>query len=128
MKRYDRIVLFLLFAVFAAGIIVTARGAMSTYVTFAEARESGRSSQVKGLAVAGTAEELDDNSFSFHMQDDSGEIIPVVARVKMPANLFEADSVVVTGRFEGDVFVAGKILVKCPSKYEAEHPAEVKKE
>ncbi|NLN07784.1 MAG: cytochrome c maturation protein CcmE [Firmicutes bacterium] len=128
MKRYDKIVLVLLFVVFTAGVIITARGAMSTYVTFAEARRSGRPAQVKGLAVAGTAEEIDSNAFSFHMQDENGEIVPVVARVKMPANLFAAESVVVTGRFEGDVFAASKILVKCPSKYEAEHPASVKKE
>lgn len=128
MKRYDKIVLVLLFVVFAAGVIITARGAMSTYVTFAEARRSGRPAQVKGHAVAGTAEEIDSNAFSFHMQDENGETVPVVARVKMPANLFAAESVVVTGRFEGDVFTASKILVKCPSKYEAEHPAGVKKE
>ncbi|NLM46671.1 MAG: cytochrome c maturation protein CcmE [Firmicutes bacterium] len=128
MKRYDKIVLVLLFAAFATGIIFTARGAMSPYVTFAEARKSGRPVQVKGCAVAGTAEEIDNNSFSFHMQDENGETVPVFARVKMPANLFEAESVVVTGRFEGDVFTANKILVKCPSKYEAEHPSGVKKE
>ena len=63
------------------------------------------------------------------MQDDAGEIVRVVAQGNQPVNLFEADSVVVKGKYNGSEFEAQTILVKCPSKYEAEeHPEEIRKE
>jgi len=128
-KRYDKIILFALLVAFAFGIFITARSAMSTYVTFAQAKESGRSVQVKGLALEGTLEELEAEKYAFHMQDDAGEIVRVVAQGNQPVNLFEADSVVVKGKYNGSEFEAQTILVKCPSKYEAEeHPEEIRKE
>jgi len=128
-KRYDKIVLFALLLVFAFGLFITARSAMSTYVTFADAKESGRTVQVKGQALAGTLQELGEEKYSFHMQDDAGEVVRVVAYGKQPDNLLAADSVVVKGKYNGSEFEAQTILVKCPSKYEAEeHPEEIKKE
>ena len=128
MKKYDKVVLVLLLLVFGVGIFMTARNALSTYVTFSEAKATTRAVQVKGSAVAGTLEELDDDRYVFLMEDSNGEVVRVVAGGQAPDNLFEAESVVAKGKYDGEDFLAQNILVKCPSKYEAEeHPAEVQK-
>ncbi|NLZ39248.1 MAG: cytochrome c maturation protein CcmE [Firmicutes bacterium] len=129
MKRYDKTVLLLLLVVFGVGIFLTARNAMSTYVTFAEAQATDRAVQVKGLAVEGTVEELGSEKYAFKMEDNNGDIVRVVASGEIPDNLLEAESIVVKGKYQNNEFIAQNILVKCPSKYEAEeHPDDIKKE
>ncbi|NLZ94053.1 MAG: cytochrome c maturation protein CcmE [Firmicutes bacterium] len=129
MKRYDKIILLLLLVVFAVGIFLTARNALSTYVTFADAQATSRAVQVKGVAIEGTVEELGPEKYAFDMKDNNDEIVRVVANGEVPANLFEAESVVVKGKYQDSEFIAQNILVKCPSKYEAEeHPEEINKE
>lgn len=99
---------------------MTARNAFDSYVTFAQAAESNRSVQVKGVAIDGTVRELDENTFTFEMEDMSGQVLRVRRTGIIPVNLFEADNVVVKGRYKDGEFVAQQILVKCPSKYEAQ--------
>lgn len=120
MKRYDKIILLVLLVVFGGGIFMTARNAFDSYVTFAQAAESNRSVQVKGVAIDGTVRELDENTFTFEMEDMSGQVLRVRRTGIIPVNLFEADNVVVKGRYKDGEFVAQQILVKCPSKYEAQ--------
>ncbi len=118
MKRYDKIILLLLLAVFAIGGYRTIISAMTPYVSFAYAQEAERSVQVKGNAIDGSIMLLDDEGFSFSMKDLDGAVATVYHKGTIPQNLMDADSVVVVGRFvEGD-FVAQNILVKCPSKYQ----------
>lgn len=119
--KYDQFVLILLIVVFGAGIIFTARGALSPYVTFAEAKESDRTVQIKGTAVDGSLREIDASSFSFKLKDMSGDLFTVIHNGSVPLNLFTADFAVVSGRFRGGEFIAGNILVKCPTKYRAEN-------
>ncbi|MEL7363321.1 MAG: cytochrome c maturation protein CcmE, partial [Bacteroidota bacterium] len=57
------------------------------------------------------------NQFSFFMTDEIGAMRRVVYFNPKPANFEDAERVVVEGRMDGEVFVAEKILVKCPSKY-----------
>lgn len=120
MKKYDKIILILLLVVFAAGIGFTARQAFETYVPFAEARESGRAVQVKGTPVDASLIEYEGDTFSFELVDMEGETQRVTHTGTLPQNLFEADYVVVNGRFDGDEFVGSQLLVKCPSKYAPE--------
>lgn len=127
MKKYDRAVLVLLLLVFAAGIVFSARNAMTPYVTFAEARKTDRTVQVKGLALSDSLTALADG-YSFQMEDDNGEVVRVLVAGSVPDNLFAGESIVVTGKFSGSDFAAAQVLVKCPSKYEAEkHPDEIRK-
>jgi cytochrome c-type biogenesis protein CcmE len=89
-------------------------------VSFAYAQEANRSVQVKGLAIDGTVVLVDDESFTFRMEDLEGGTATVYHKGPIPQNLMEADNVVVVGRFdENGTFVAQRILVKCPSKYQA---------
>lgn len=120
MKRYDKIVLLALLLVFAVGGYRSISSALTPYVTFAYADESARSVQVKGNAVDGTiALNQEEGSFTFSMRDAEGGTARVYHKGPLPQNLLDADSVVVVGRFVEGTFIAQRILVKCPSKYEA---------
>ncbi len=119
MKRYDKIILLLLLVVFGVGAFRTISGALTPYVSFAYAENAGRSVQVKGNAVEGTVVIHDGDSFSFLMTDLEGGSARVFHKGVLPQNLIDAESVVVVGRFSDGSFVAQKILVKCPSKYQA---------
>ena len=46
--------------------------------------------------------------------------MPVEYRGVIPGNFDQAVSVVAIGKFAGDHFEAQQLLVKCPSKYQAE--------
>lgn len=120
MKRYDKVILFVLLLVFGFGIFFTARGGFETYVPFAVAAETGRNVQVKGVAVPQTLQGIGGETFSFEMKDMEGGVYRVTHTGNIPVNLFETNNVVVKGRFEGEQFVANAILVRCPSRYVAE--------
>lgn len=120
MKKYDKLILVVLLLVFGTGIFMTARSAFDQYVTFAYAQEVDRSVQVRGKAVEGTLEIIDDDNFAFEMQDLEGAVVRVYRNDSfVPVSLFEAEYIVVKGKAVGDGFYANNILVKCPSKYEA---------
>lgn len=62
------------------------------------------------------------NHFEFYMKDSAGTEAKVIYTEPKPADFDRSDKVVVIGRFNepsGD-FIAQKILLKCPSKYEGE--------
>lgn len=105
------------FAVFA---LTAFKNALTPYVTFAEARTRGGSVQVSGSADKSTTA-IDPGSgvFRFHMTDRSGETMLVEYAGSPPGNFDDAESVVAVGSVDGNVFRAKKLLVKCPSKYEA---------
>ncbi len=86
---------------------------------FAEAKESGDFAHVVGEWVTDRATHYDpeNNLFTFHMQDDQGQTRQVRYHNPRPASFEDADKIVVEGRFDGDVFMAKHILMKCPSKY-----------
>ena len=62
-------------------------------------------------------------SFCFLMEDKEGETTWVLYEQPMPADIVHSEEVVVVGRYanavRGSFFLAQKILLKCPSKYES---------
>lgn len=101
---------------------------LTPYVSFAEARTLGRTVQVAGFpdhAASRFDGEL--GGFRFTMANEDGDVMPVVYKGGKPGNFDQATSVVVVGDCTEGVMHAKQILVKCPSKYEAEgteHPGE----
>ncbi|MEL6443781.1 MAG: cytochrome c maturation protein CcmE [Bacteroidota bacterium] len=89
------------------------------YEDFATAEQTGNYAHVVGDWVREQPVSYDasSNQFSFYMTDEIGGIRQVVYFNPKPANFEDAERVVVEGRMDGEVFVAEKILVKCPSKY-----------
>ena len=92
------------------------------YVNVAEARqEPGRSVHVAGDILHETAQmKVSEGYFEFDIRDDAGQVMRVRHEGPKPANFDSAPKVSVSGKYHDDIFIAEKILVKCPSKYESE--------
>ena len=114
-----------LFAVLILGFIGYAgyffADAVTPYVSVAEARAAQRNVQVKGLPDASVAPRMENEMFVFSIVDEeTGEKMLVRYRGVKPDNFDEAHHIVAIGKYTGDSFAADKLLIKCPSKYEAE--------
>lgn len=113
----------------AIGIIITTAGDASSYVTFDKAQEmavegNGNSIHVVGELkkdngqIVGIQPSSDKLSFSFIMIDENKKEQKVFYNEPMPADFQRSEKVVVIGSYKEDLFVADKILMKCPSKYQ----------
>lgn len=117
----------LLLLAFAGFSLASFKEALTPYVDYAKARDTGRAVQVAGGLVAGSSS-YDDATGLLHFtlhDEASGETLPVRYEGLKPANFEEAISIVAIGRYDAESgeFAAYKLLVKCPSKYQG---AEVK--
>ena len=93
---------------------------VSGYMTFSEAEETGQTVHVVGTWAEAHPTRYDrtQNVFTFHMQDESGDVRRVQYPSPKPANFEEAEKLVVEGQASASgTFQAQHILVKCPSKY-----------
>ena len=116
---------FIIGAIIVIGFIVlgaySLKSNMSPYITINEAKFTGDQCQVKGSVIPGSAKfDMENNIFQFILVDDSQEEMLVHYHGVKPGNFDEAVHVVAMGKYKGDHFEAGQLLVKCPSKYEAE--------
>ena len=106
----------------AIGIIVSMAGDYSSYETFTSAKEKpGRDFQIVGNLVKERGMEYDAakdaNYFSFTLRDKNGDENKVVFHGAKPQDFERSESIVLTGKMNGDYFDATHILMKCPSKY-----------
>lgn len=101
---------------------------ISTYTDFEIAKEMDNA-HVPGVWVQteeyGFSKET--MQFTFHMQDESGNVRKVVYPRPKPNNFEEADRLVVIGEMRNNVFYANEMLMKCPSKYNNADPSEYTK-
>ena len=128
MKTINIIILVVIAA--AIAIFAGAYADSSTYADFATAKKNigdefhivGRLNKQKPMLY----EPLKDaNHFEFYLVDSLGNEAKVIYSDPKPTDFDRSDKVVVIGNYkkaDGD-FIANKILLKCPSKYEAENPA-----
>lgn len=117
----------------AIGILVSTAGDASTYVGFNEAYEMATAGNKRDIHVVGELTKdasgnivgiepgLDKVSFSFVLVDENGKKQRVEYHEPMPQDFTKSEKVVVIGRYEGEVFKASKILLKCPSKYQEQN-------
>lgn len=113
-------------------IIVSTAGDASSYVTFKEAYSMSANGKENSIHVVGQLKKTlsgeivgvqpssDKLSFTFVMVDQNGEEQEVYYNEPMPADFMRSEQVVVIGSYKGDAFIADKILMKCPSKYQEE--------
>ena len=114
----------------AVAIIISTSADASAYVTFTEAKELADNGKSKMIHVVG---ELKKNaqgkpvgivpgpnnlSVSFIMVDEDNREQEVVLNDPMPDDLLRSEQVVVIGSYKESLFVADRVLLKCPSKYE----------
>jgi cytochrome c-type biogenesis protein CcmE len=114
----------------AIAIIISTAGDASTYVNFKEAYRLATNGNTADIHVVGELskdnsgqvvglEKSEDNlSFSFMLVDDQGKTQKVFYNEPMPPDFLRSEKVVVVGSYRNDLFVAKKILLKCPSKYQ----------
>jgi cytochrome c-type biogenesis protein CcmE len=118
-----KLILGLLLVVASIGFGVTSfKNSLTPYISFAEARKSGTSSQVNGTLAdpAAVRYDVEKSELAFTLKDDKNEVLPVVYHGVKPANFEQATSVVAIGTYHDGRFEAEQLLVKCPSKYQAE--------
>ena len=61
--------------------------------------------------------EINPNQFSMYVIDEQKVERQVVVNKAKPRDIEKSEKIVVTGKMNGDTFVATEILLKCPSKY-----------
>jgi len=94
---------------------------VTPYISFAEARRSSGLVQVNGvLADKEYVMKQEEQYLSFRLKDDRGEVLSVEYRGVIPGNFDQATSIVAIGTYHDGKFGAEQLLVKCPSKYQAE--------
>jgi cytochrome c-type biogenesis protein CcmE len=112
------IVIIVVFIVFAA---MNLSKSLTPYVSLDDAKKSSKVVQVKGQRIPGSENfDVEKKVFTFKMSDDKGEPFEVIYHGVKPANLEQAEEIVVIGRYVRGHFEADQLLVKCPSKYQAE--------
>lgn len=112
-------------------IITTSIGDASSYENFNTAWEMKEDGEDKSIHVVGqlkkgstgevTGLEVgeDKTSFTFLLVDSEGTEQKVYYNEPVPADFQRSEQVVVIGSYrEKEIFVADKILMKCPSKYQ----------
>jgi cytochrome c-type biogenesis protein CcmE len=116
-------------AVAIALLIATAKDT-STYVNFNQAYQMSSTGNTGKIHVVGELkkngsgsieglEKSEDHlSFSFVLVDDQHREQKVFYNEPMPPDFLRSEKVVVVGSYQGENFVASKILLKCPSKYQ----------
>jgi len=84
-----------------------------------EAVNATRSVQLAGF-LGSTGEYDQAGRFTFMLQDENGKLLKIISNEPRPANFEHAISIVAIGRYDGaeQAFMAEKLLVKCPSKYQ----------
>ena len=119
MKK-SSIILIAIIAIAIAMILVIYTDS-STYSTFTEAKEKNTELYVVGVLNKEKALHYDPvtdaNHFSFYMYDNDSTECQVVFRGSKPQDIERSEQIVLTGKMEGKVFHASKILMNCPSKY-----------
>lgn len=113
-------------------VIMSTAGDASAYVTFKVAKEMAENGNDNKIHVVGTLPKNpqgevvgiepspDMMSFRFEMVDENNEHQVVFHPNPMPTDFLKSEQVVVVGAYHNGKFVAEKILLKCPSKYQEE--------
>lgn len=112
-------------------IIMTSIGDASSYESFHTALEMKQDGNDKPIHVVGQLKKTqsgevtglnvreDKTSFTFVLVDNDGTEQEVFYNEPVPADFTRSESVVVIGQYKtDDIFIADKILMKCPSKYQ----------
>ncbi|OEK02515.1 cytochrome C biogenesis protein [Roseivirga sp. 4D4] len=114
----------------AIAVIISTSSSASSYVTFEEAysmSETGNTGSIHVVGelkknsagqIVGVQPSADRLSVEFVLVDENNKEQTVFLNSPMPSDLLNSEKVVVIGGYKNDRFMADKVLLKCPSKYE----------
>ena len=116
-------------------IIIITAGNTSKYLSFTEAHQQYINGDESPIHVVGKLKKDSTNnkpigietsqdhlSCSFLMRDQNNKEERVYYNNPLPIDLTKSENVVVIGNFYKQKFIANKILMKCPSKYQEKNP------
>jgi cytochrome c-type biogenesis protein CcmE len=107
-----------------AVIITTYNSDSTTYGNFSSTAASAETVKLIGQLVKEKPieynPEKDPNYLAFYLRDDQGEVRKVVLRASKPQDFERSEQVVLTGKMQGEIFMADDMQLKCPSKYKDE--------
>lgn len=90
---------------------------LTPYVPFETARKASGTVQVMGkLDKSSINSQL--NELTFVIVADNGDRMPVAFTAARPPNFEMATEVTAIGKYDGQIFRAKNLLVKCPTKYQ----------
>jgi len=120
-------IIILLVLVIAVAVVITTLTDSSTYSNFKEATATpGKEFHIIGTLDKTKSIDYDAtknvNRFSFYLIDDKGLEKRVVYNNPKPQDFEKSEKVVVIGSMKNDEFLASSLLLKCPSKYNANKP------
>ena len=109
----------------AVAVLISMAGEFSQYTDFSAALEAPEQNhQIVGHLSLGSGKEVvynpkeDPNVFYFYMKDRQGMEKKVKCLQEKPNHFERSEQIVLTGRMQGELFVAHDIQMKCPSKYQ----------
>ncbi len=114
----------LIMIVTAVILLLSASKDMSSYATFAQAEASNSAVKVVGVLSKDKEMQYDPvenpNLFTFFIKDTDGVERKVILNGAKPQDFELSEQIVVTGKMQGEDFLASSLLMKCPSKYKDE--------
>jgi cytochrome c-type biogenesis protein CcmE len=122
-KRTKIIIGVFIVIVSLVGLVMRMKSSISPYITVSELKSGNYAEEyvrVNGSVAPGSIEwHPKEILLSFRLTDNSS-VVDVEYRGSRPNNFEDGRPVVVGGVYEGSIFKADEILVKCPSKYTKE--------
>ena len=108
----------------AIAVLMSLSNDVSTFTTFSEATTSGKVVKIAGQLSKDKEmhydPQKDPNYFTFYLKDSQGQEQKVILLSAKPQDFERSESIVLTGKMQGDNFLASDMLMKCPSKYKDE--------
>lgn len=108
----------------AIGVLMSISNDVSTFTTFSDATASGKVVKISGHLSKDKEmyyePQKDPNYFTFYLNDSENAQRKVVLLSAKPQDFERSESIVLTGKMDGDTFMASDMLMKCPSKYKDE--------
>lgn len=108
----------------AIGILMSISNDVSTFTTFSDATVSGKVVKISGHLSKDKEmyynPQKDPDYFTFYLKDSENAERKVVLLSAKPQDFERSESIVLTGKMDGDTFMASNMLMKCPSKYKDE--------
>lgn len=108
-----------------AYLVITGFQSAATYfLTVDELYERGSTMLDRNVRVSGKVDEatIDFNNrdliLSFDITSETGRHLPVVFNGPKPDQMREGAEAIIEGKWDGQVFTANTLLLKCPSRYE----------
>lgn len=120
--KTTQIVVLVALAIFVVILGLNFTQSASIYTDFTTAKGEDKPVHIVGTWVNREAANYDQNQdlFRFYLQDTTTYTELVHYYDPKPINFETAEKVVVIGEYRKQGFVADKIIMKCPSKYEPE--------